>query len=236
MSALQVSTEKRIGWALVLGAVLVLIPYSILTVIFEYPDILRQAPGPVLRRFHAGGPGLIAVWWAFAATGVPLLYAYVRLGQYLETRHPLVRWATTLGVLSGLVQIIGLLRWTFVVPVLARTYVESTDAATRAAAEVVFQAIHQFGGVVLGEHVGQLATIGWLVLMARIFGALGLVPAWVVRFGYLAAGVYLLAQGDLFATVVPGFPVWDLAGLLGSTLWLVWLVLVGGRFLKRDAN
>lgn len=228
--------EKQIGTALVLGAVLVLIPYSILTVIFEYPDILRQAPGTVLTRFHAGGGRLIAVWWAFAATGVPLLYAYVRLGQYLETRHPLVRWATTLGVLSGVVQIVGLLRWTFVVPVLARTYVETTDPATRSAVEVVFLAIHQFGGVVLGEHVGQLATIGWMVLMARIFGQLRMMPAWVVRFGYLAAGVYLLAQGELVATVVPGFLVWDLAGLLGSTLWLVWLVVVGGWFLKRAAN
>ena len=34
------------------------------------------------------------------------------------------------------------------------------------------------------------------------------------------------------ATVMPGFPVWDMAGFLGSTLWLLWLILVGVRFLK----
>jgi hypothetical protein len=27
------------------------------------------------------------------------------------------------------------------------------------------------------------------------------------------------AGGDILATAIPGFPVWDLGGLLGSTLW-----------------
>ncbi len=43
--------EKIIGILLILGAVGVLIPYTILTIIFDYPDILRQAQALFLQNF-----------------------------------------------------------------------------------------------------------------------------------------------------------------------------------------
>ncbi|WP_461131759.1 DUF4386 domain-containing protein [Spirosoma aerophilum] len=225
-------SSRLIGNLLILGAVLVMIPYTVLTVIFAYPAILRQDAGLLLTRFQAGGATLIAVWWAFAMTGLPLLEAYVLIGQRFESKLYFVRWATMLGVVSGLVQIIGLLRWTFVVPVLASTYVHTTDPAIRAATVVSFKLIHQYGGVVLGEHLGQLFTIAWTVMMASAFNKLKLFPVWVSWFGYAASAIYLLAQGELFATVIPGFPVWELAGLMGSTGWLIWLIMVGVQFLR----
>ena len=45
-------TEKKIGWLLIAGAIGVFIPYTILTMTFEYPDILRQDIGVVLTKFH----------------------------------------------------------------------------------------------------------------------------------------------------------------------------------------
>lgn len=226
--------EKIIGLLLVLGAISVFIPYTILTIIFDYPDILREDAGVILTRFHEGGSQLIWVWWAFAILGLPLLIAYVLLGKYLETKWHWAKVATTLGVISGIVQIIGLLRWTFVVPVLASGFVNADNEATKEAIKVVFQAVHQFGGVLLGEHIGQLFTIAWTVMISVALSKLNLMSRWSVVLGYVASAIYLLAQGDLFATVMPGFPVWDLAGLIGSTLWLVWLIVVGLRFWSSD--
>ncbi|MEJ0053453.1 MAG: DUF4386 domain-containing protein [bacterium] len=225
-------TEKLIGWLLIAGAVLIFIPYILLTILFQYPDILREAPGVILTRFHDGGAALILLWWAFALAGLPLLAAYVALGQKLETKSPLVRIATTLGVISGAVQIAGLLRWTFAVPGIAATFVESQSEAAREAAIVVFQTLHQYGGVAIGECLGQLLTIAWIALMSFVFDRLRLMPRWVTWLGYAAAAIYLLAQAELLGTVIPGFPVWDLAGFIGSTLWLVWLLVIGVRFLK----
>lgn len=223
-------SNRLIGNLLIIGVIGVLVPYILLTIVFDYPDILRQDPGFVLTRFHEGGGSLIGVWWLFAIGGLPLLVAYALLGQKLENRLYFVRWATTLGVISAVVQIVGLLRWPFVVPTLARQYVTATDLATRQAATVVFSAIHQYGGVVLGEHIGQLCTIAYTILLSSAFAQLRLLPRWVSYVGYVASGIYLLAQGELFATVIPGFPSWALAGLLGSTGWLVWLPIVGVRF------
>lgn len=225
-------TEKIIGLLLIAGAVSVFIPYTILTVIFDYPDILREDSGVVLTRFHEGGARLVWVWWAFAILGLPLLAAYILLGQQLESKWRWARTAATVGVISGIVQIIGLLRWTFVVPVLAKTYATTDNEMTKEAVKVVFQAVHQYGGVVLGEHIGQLFTIVWTLMLSTAFAKLRLMPRWVSWLGYVASAIYLLAQAELFATVMPGFPVWDLAGLIGSTLWLVWLVVVGVQFLK----
>jgi hypothetical protein len=51
----------------VTGIILILTPiafnifFTLLSVTFEYPDILRKPTGYVLRHFDAGGRGLVAI-------------------------------------------------------------------------------------------------------------------------------------------------------------------------------
>jgi hypothetical protein len=112
--------------------------------------------------------------------------------------------------------------------VLARIYTDpASSEATRSAAAVVFQAVHQYGGVVLGEHIGQLFTILWMVMLSLSLLKKKPFPAWFSILGLAASLIYALAQGDLLATAIPGFPVWDAAGLTGSLLWLAWMVILG---------
>lgn len=224
--------QKTIGLLLIAGAIGVFIPYAILTFTFEYPDILRQAPGIILTRFQEGGSSLIFTWWAFAILGLPLLIAYILIGQMFESKLGFMKWTTTIGVISGVVQIVGLLRWVFVIPVLANTYVTSESTASREAAIISFQTVHQFGGVLLGEHLGQLFTIIWTIMISIAFIKLKFFPAWVSWLGIISAIIYLFAQAELFTTVIPGFPAWDMAGFIGSTLWLVWLIIIGVMFIK----
>jgi Domain of unknown function (DUF4386) len=226
--------EKTIGLLLITGAIGVFIPYTILTISFEYPDVLRQDAGTLLMKFHNGGSSLILTWWAFALLGSPLLVAYILIGQKLESRLGFIRWVTTFGVIAGIVQIIALLRWVFVVPVLANSYVMAGDEATRSAAKISFQTIHQFGGVLLGEHIGQLFTIVWTVMISYAFIRLNIISKWICWLGIGASVIYGMAQAELFATVIPGFPVWGMAGFIGSTLWLIWLIIVGIKFIKTE--
>lgn len=220
-------TYKLIGLLMITGAIALFIPYNMLIAMFEYPDILRQSTATILTKFHEGGNALIWTWFAFAVTGLPLLPAYILLGRKLEQESSVARIATTLGVIGLVVQMIGLLRWTFVVPVLADSFVHATDEPTRAAAIMAFKTIHQFAGVILGEHLGQLFTIAWTVMISYVLYRAQLIARWVMYFGYVASVIYFVAQAELFSTVMPSFPVWDLAGFIGSTLWLIWLVIVG---------
>ena len=228
----SIKTEKTIGWLLIAGAVGVFIPYTILSITFQYPDVLREAPGTILTSFHNGESTLIFTWLAFALMGLPLLVAYSLIGKKLETKLPFVRWVTTIGVVSGVLQIIGLLRWVFVVPVLATDFVNTSSPARQEAIEISFKVIHQFGGVLLGEHLGQLLTVIWTVFISVALLKVNIIPKWLALVGFITSFIYFLAQAELLATVIPGFPVIDMAGFIGSTLWLLWLILVGGKFIK----
>jgi hypothetical protein len=225
-------TETAIGYLLILGAVGVFVPYTILTITFDYPDILRQDTGIILNQFHRGGSALIFTWLAFALLGLPLIAAYTLIGQKLEPKMQHIRWLTTIGIISGVVQIIGLLRWVFVVPVLATEYVSTTSPSKQEAIEISFKVIHQFGGVLLGEHLGQLFTIIWTVFISLSLLRVNIIPKWLALWGCFASFIYLFAQTELLATVIPTFPVIGFAGFLGSTLWLLWLILLGIKFIQ----
>src|SRR5512139_1684236 len=154
----------------IVGAILVNIPFTLLIINFDYPDILRQPVGEILTRFQAAGDALIYIWLAFAWVGLPLLLGTIMLKRILERENSLfLETATTLGVIGFIIQVIGLLRWVFVVPVLARLFTDpTTDPATQASISPVFIAVHQYGGVVLGEHIGQLFTILWMSIISGI--------------------------------------------------------------------
>ena len=217
---------------MIFGAVGVLVPYTILAISFHYPDILRQDSGTILRQFHQGGAPLIFTWLAFALLGLPLLVAYSLIGQKLEHKIQNMNWITTIGIISGLVQIIGLLRWVFVIPVLATEFVNSSSPSRQEAIEISFKVIHQFGGVLLGEHLGQLFTVIWTVFISFALLKVKAISKYLAWWGFIAAFIYFLAQAELLATVIPSFPVIPMAGFIGSTLWLLWIILVGIRFLK----
>ena len=230
----ETNFRKLTGIFFIVGAILVNVPYTLLIVNFDYPDILRQPTADIFAKFHAGDDALIYTWLAFAWVGLPILLGAVMLKRVLEKENsPFLETATTLGVIGFVVQLIGLLRWVFVVPVLARLFTDpKTDPATQASISTVFIAVHQYGGVVLGEHIGQFLTILWMSLISGVIYRSKMFSKWVAWLGWFASAVYLLAQTELFATAIPNFPVIDWAGLYGSLLWLVWMIVVGVYLFK----
>jgi predicted NAD/FAD-binding protein len=78
-----------------------------------------------------------------------------------------LRVATQVGAVSVLLSLIGFLRWVFVVPALAQAYVDS-DSSTRDAVAAAWLAQHQFGGALLGEHLGQLLAVAWSATLSVV--------------------------------------------------------------------
>ena len=67
--------------------------------------------------------------------------------------------ATAFGVLAALVQFLGLIRWPFAVPHLARVMADPTSSAgTKESVDVIFQTLNRYLGVAVGEHLGYLFT------------------------------------------------------------------------------
>jgi hypothetical protein len=118
----------------------------VLSSTFDWPDILREPGSVVLPAFAAGGTSLVWTWfataWTYAILAVPILL----LPAVLHRRNdPALRAATYLGATSVVLSLIGFLRWVFVVPPPAHSYVTG-DATTQAAVDSAWTAQHQFGG------------------------------------------------------------------------------------------
>jgi len=226
------------GLFFVLGAVLINIPYILLIINFDYPDILRAPVDQILIQFQAGGDSLIYTWLAFAWVGLPILFGMVMLNQILgREKYPFLETATTIGVIGGIVQIVGLLRWVFVIPVIARLYTDpGTAFLTKESLSALFLVVHQYGGVVLGEHMGQFLTIIWASMICAIIYKSPIFAKWVSWLGWIASAVFILAQTELFATVLPDFPVISWAGLYGSLLWLLWIIVIGVYLIKNKSE
>jgi hypothetical protein len=220
------------GWLLVIGAVTFAVAATTLSSTFDWPDILREPPDVVLPAFLDGGTSLVWTWFAVAWTYGILLVPILLLPAALGRRDdPVLGAATWVGAASVLLSLIGFLRWVFVVPPLADSYANG-DATTKAAVAAAWMAQHQFGGALLGEHLGQLLAIGWSITISVLVLRTGVLWRWVGWTGLVASLLYVTGQGDILATAVPDFPVWDLGGLLGSTLWGLWVLVLGVAVLR----
>lgn len=233
MTANGTGLRRATGGLFLTGAIAFAAAATVLSSTFDWPDILREPGSVVLPAFTAGGTSLVWTWfataWTYAILAVPILL----LPAVLRRRNdPVLRAATYLGATSVMLSLVGFLRWVFVVPPLARSY-ESGDATTRAAVDAAWTAQHQFGGALLGEHLGQLLIIGWSITLSVIILRSQVLPRWLGLTGLAVSTIYLLNQGDILATAVPGFPVWDLAGLLGSTSWGLWIAVLGVTLIRR---
>ena len=168
----------------------------------------RRGAAQLRRRRHSLIWTWFAVAWTYGVIAVPMLLLPAALGRKDDV---VLRAATAIGATSVVLSVAGFLRWVFVVPALARDYVAGDDTAREAVA-AAWMAQHQYGGVLLGEHLGELLAIAWSVTVAVVVLRTRVLPAWVGVSGLVVSVLYFLNQGDIMATAIPDFPVWDLAG------------------------
>jgi len=148
------------------GALLVAVPliftagFTGLQMTFEYPDILRHPAGEVLRRFAEAGPELHAYWYAMMLAALLMTGGAIASGlQFWRRNDLLAALSIGAGVLAGLVQALGLLRWVMLVPALAATYVApGATEAERAMAVALFDAANNYLGMGVGEQVHLLPS------------------------------------------------------------------------------
>ncbi|NEQ20046.1 MAG: DUF4386 domain-containing protein [Microcoleus sp. SIO2G3] len=210
MSRLQLS--RTTGVLFIVFSILLNIPYLLLIQNFEYDDILRKPTEYVLTKFQSGGTWLILTWFVFALMALLFLPASAMLGQVLSRADtPYLSTATFMGVLSSTLQSVGLMRWVFVIPILAKEYVNSTSNVRREAIAIAYQIVHQYGGVVIGEHLGQILLVGWILGVSIAMLHSPLFKSWVGGLGIFTVPFWMLGQSELLATVIPSTPVWEVA-------------------------
>jgi hypothetical protein len=224
------SAEVATGLLLIVLPIAYNLLYTLLARSFDYPDILRRPSRDVLERFTAGGSRLVLTWWGFAMSAVLLAPAVVLLSATLADANPaILSLATATGLLAALVQFLGLIRWPFAVPHLARTMGDlHASAVTKDAVDVTFQTLNRYLGVAVGEHLGYMFTGLWsglagvAVIQSDVlhpaFGVIGLVLAPLFVIGSMEfVGAYEPRGWKLAGTLVP----------LAYIGWSLWLLAMG---------
>jgi hypothetical protein len=198
---------------------------------FDYPAILRRDPDEILRRFADGGSGLLLRWHLLFLSALAMLPIAVLLSVVLDAGPALTPLTMVVGVVAALVQGLGLARWPFAVPELARRYVAADGPegeSTRRSVEVAFAVLHRYLGVGVGEHLGYLATGCWTILVAASIAAGTGVPGWMAVVG-VVIGIGLLV-GTLEFVGPNERGGWALAGTIvpiAYIAWSIWLIVLG---------
>jgi Domain of unknown function (DUF4386) len=220
----------------VAGVVLVAVPilfnagFTLLAQRFDYPDVLRRPTHEVLERFRAGGTNLILIWWLFALSAVLFSALAVLFAIAVDDAdRTVVVLGAVIGVLASLVQFLGLIRWPFLVPYLARVAGEAEPDSPRGqAVDVVFQAFNRYLGVAVGEHLGYAFTGIWSILAGVALIDSTVAPDWLGVIGVVIGPLFVLCSLEFVGRFEESG--WKLAGAvtpLAYIAWSIWLLAVG---------
>jgi len=226
------SVEVAAGILLIVVPVLFNVAFFALGRAFDYPDILRREPDEILRRFAAGGSGLLLRWELLLLSALAMLPLAAVLAVALAAPPALSVLAVVLGASAALVQALGLARWPYGVAELARRY-EAAPAgpegnATRETVTVTFATLHRLLGVGVGEHLGYLLTGLWTLAVAGSILTTTVLPAWLGLLGIPIGAAILLGTFEFMGPFERDG--WKLARVvvpIAYVVWSVWLIALG---------
>jgi hypothetical protein len=142
-----------------------------------------------------------------------------------STNQTSMRLASLSAGLSSLARVIGILRWLVPFPILAVSYMTTSNTNLRLILETVYTVINNYGGGI-GELLGVtiFASI-WTALVSWEFITQKTLPSWLGYFGMLAALASLALIGEIFGTT--------LSVSISQTLFHVWMLSVGIYFIVK---
>lgn len=198
---------------------------------FDYPNILREPPDVILGLFASGGTPLLLRWHALLASALAMLPLVVVVPISLGADSALTMTGVVIGSAAALVQVLGLVRWPFAVPELARRYAEAAGpdgAPTRLTIEVVFVTLHRLLGVGIGEHLGYLLTGLWTLVVAVSIMSTTAVAPWLGWLGLPIGAALLLGSLEFVGpNERTGWPVAGTIVPIAYVAWSLWLITLG---------
>ena len=218
------TTARLAGSALGLASLLAMAGFTVLGIVFQYPQILEEPTSEILDLYRENQTAVVAWFLVLVVSAALMAPAGLLLGRLVT--GTLGRWITGVGIAAATVQVIGLQRWVTLVPDLSAA---ALDPSRRADAEDRFELLHTILGNVIGETFGYALTATFTVLVV-IGLRRTIMPRWMALLGIVAAG--LIATG----VAIPWVEVASLSNFAGYVVWCVWLLGVAGLLFRTTAS
>jgi hypothetical protein len=221
--------SRTIPVLLVLYALINSVMALVLGSAFGWPAVLDEPAAVVLPAFAAEQGTIVAGFYLMTIASV--LLVPISLALRRGTGEPGERTVIAFGVLSGVVQTLGWIRWPVVVPSLSDAWAAAPEGSVgRQVIAGDFDTLNLYAGGALGEHLGWLFQALWAIGVAW----------WLLRGGSrgdrLLGGTGLALTGlwaavFLLPVLVP--PIADgplgTAGFTAYGLWFLWLAALAVR-------
>ncbi len=223
-------TDYRVTAITIFVHVLVLaVCFNILVVVFEFPDVLREAAEYRLTLFNQNSNIIVPVYYLLALTGFTQIILSVMLHQsFDDNKSSLVLMTTVFGVLTGVFQVLGFIRWPIVIPYIAESMNSNVPMETIAFVEGT---LNRYAGMAIGEHLGFLCLAAWTTLLGAIMLRHKLFDR---RLGW--AGIVI----GLFSFPMSMEPLGGFLTIFGeltwpvNAAWIIWLIVVAISLLRTN--
>ena len=128
--------------------------------VFQFPDILREPSSVRFELFLENQNIIVPTYYLLALTGISQIIISVLLFQLFQKKSTLVTLGAVFGVLTGLFQTLGFIRWSFVIPYFANLSTSSPELIG-----ILEGAFNSYAGIAIGEHLGFLMQGLWTIFL-----------------------------------------------------------------------
>lgn len=166
-------------WAAVLlvGHIVILFAgFTMLAIVFEFPEVLRYPAEQRLALFRANEAVIVPTYWALAMTGFTQVLLTVLVAESLKPyRSTLLTVSVVFGILTGFGQAMGFGRWAVLIPYLAEQMADGgLEESARTTLALLEGAFNRYAGMLVGEHLSNIALGIWLLTLGLAARASGL--------------------------------------------------------------
>jgi hypothetical protein len=195
--------------------------FAILGAAIGWPASLRLPASVVLPLIVEQATAVAIGYWSYLISSLLMIPMALLVRRVLDPGRAstLVSVATVLGVLSGLIKPLGIIRWLTAMPTLARAYVEPTATdAQRQTIVLIYTTLNDYAGGI-GEVLG-VAILGglWALLIGLRLARGGRPLAWLGWAG-IVAGLTSLVSVAQAAGLLSG--PWS---TVSGSLWYLWVL------------
>ena len=228
-----IAIRRQAAIFLIIEFLLIFAPLIILGAAINWPASLDEPASVnlplILEQYKAMMTGY-SIYLVYSLLFWPMAYLTGRAIVIGDTENTLFRVANGFAALSALARALGIVRWLFAMPVLARLYTNSTASRNfKESISMVYEMLNAYAGGI-GELLGvNLFASIWLVLISLLLIRSPQWPKWLGYFGFVVAASLLLNLLEVVGI--------DMGAMITVSVTLLhfWMLATAIVFLRKKA-
>jgi hypothetical protein len=225
---------RTAGFLLVTESLLLFAPIIILGAAINWPASLEQPANVILIELVKHSQPVFLgyfIYLIYSVLFLPVALYTIRIVKGDKSNTTILYIGIGFATASMITRTLGIIRWLVAMPILARIYVKpETSEISRAAIDIVYQTLNNYGGSI-GEVLGvSLFTTLWLVIVAVEILKTRTLPRWIGIFGLFSALLLTTQLLELLGINVGLFIT------VSVSTFQIWLLTAGIACLLRSAK